>query len=437
MVSISYCSGCRYNIAGTTYDPSFPFQPPMFLLFTSTHEWTHLSSNTYRTIDGEQSSITLTYPQRAFFDCGEEPLDIRAWSFQEVLLSPHIISYGTQRTVFDCLHVGPLRSSNAYVPVFEDGGGLSWYPHCETRRELHKAISKTYTDSYLIRTQWVSDLDCPMNDSFRAMKDKMDRQTMGQLIEAKYSTQHADALEMWYGVLGMYTQRELSDPRDRLNGLAGVAEVYARYLKDEYVAGFWRSDLVAILTWTLAPGTRNLQRRPADYCGPTWSWASVLNGTRTYRGKPSEIWWDRNLLILDCQVTLVDDAPKFGAVLSGFLKVIGKLPHGTFTSTAPVGRDKSRYSVSPNWPTQFGHEDNPWLEKLRYQYSPDALEQEFVQDENSIRIALLVLGYQDIGGLPRECYCLVLRKVVEGVYTRLGSLEIYNGGDRESADESA
>ncbi|KAK3956633.1 heterokaryon incompatibility protein-domain-containing protein [Pseudoneurospora amorphoporcata] len=98
----------------------------------------------YRTIAGEQSHIIITYPDYAFEE-GQQPLDTRAWSFQEVLLSPHIISYGTQRTVFDCSYVGPLWTPDADVPLFTDDGGVTWYPNCQTRRELDKARYKTYT----------------------------------------------------------------------------------------------------------------------------------------------------------------------------------------------------------------------------------------------------------------------------------------------------
>lgn len=48
---------------------------------------------------GEPGSIILT----TIPDVPEEPLSRRAWSFQEMLLSHHIIDYGTMRTTFNCL----------------------------------------------------------------------------------------------------------------------------------------------------------------------------------------------------------------------------------------------------------------------------------------------------------------------------------------------
>lgn len=77
-------------------------------------------------------------------------------------------------------------------------------------------------------------------------------------------------LFLWENLLGDYTGRELTDPRDRLNGLSGVTEIFD-YLKDEYVARFWRSDIYASLLWTttLEPFNTDLAPRPAVYCGPS------------------------------------------------------------------------------------------------------------------------------------------------------------------------
>ena len=83
------------------------------------------------------------------------------------------------------------------------------------------------------------------------------------------------SLNNWYMLLMDYTKRQLTNARDRLPAISGVARIIAERLGWEYVAGLWSHDLERALLWyVLYPGIP-LSINPAHYSGPSWSWAST------------------------------------------------------------------------------------------------------------------------------------------------------------------
>ncbi|KAK3399923.1 heterokaryon incompatibility protein-domain-containing protein [Sordaria brevicollis] len=338
----------------------------------------------FRTSSNEQSSIILTERGNVFVD--DEPLVTRAWAFQEALLSPHIISYGRVRTVFHCSHAEQWQ---AYWYMFSDNGNLRPVRDItRLRQHFRKILSRPYTGS----------------------NQKHDEQP------EDYETDRSRIMEDWYTLLHLYTERELTNPRDRLNAVAALAEVFAQRLEDEYVAGFWRSDPLRALLWMQVRRSGwDIPKRPINFCGPTWSWASMAG--EVYFLEATSLRRDRDLRILDWHVQLGNDANKFGAVDSGFLKIRAKVAHCTITSRG----ERPYYSVSVNWPTQHREGSMQW-ENLRHEYYPDALEQEFMQENSTMTVLLLILGFYPRSGGRRSCRCLVLKNASRGLYSRLGFL---------------
>jgi Heterokaryon incompatibility protein (HET) len=77
----------------------------------------------------------------------------------------------------------------------------------------------------------------------------------------------------WQKLVHIYTRRDLTNERDRLSALAGIASMQGRPAQD-YLAGIWRQDAAAQLLWRSSVGNRPCRRHPYHYA-PTWSWASV------------------------------------------------------------------------------------------------------------------------------------------------------------------
>ncbi len=84
-----------------------------------------------------------------------------------------------------------------------------------------------------------------------------------------------------HNIVQAYTRLGLTVATDRLPVLAGLADAASRLrpASDGYLAGLWRSSLVADLLWRAAGWPES--RRLPDGCAPSWSWGS-LTGAVTY-----------------------------------------------------------------------------------------------------------------------------------------------------------
>jgi hypothetical protein len=81
--------------------------------------------------------------------------------------------------------------------------------------------------------------------------------------------------DVWVAIVENYSNRALTDDRDRLPALAGVAGEFQRATRDEYVAGMWKGSLIRQLGWKSHSGTsKQFQVDPAIYQPPSWSWTS-------------------------------------------------------------------------------------------------------------------------------------------------------------------
>lgn len=121
---------------------------------------------------------------------------------------------------------------------------------------------------------------------------------------------------------------------DALPALSGLARAFQPVLKDEYLAGHWKKDIMASLMWSRNPkypadeSTRFDPTRPSEYLAPSWSWASILGNLSAM----SNIWKTRDALaisalkvaqILDLH-TVTKNYDPFGQVIGGELKMRGR-----------------------------------------------------------------------------------------------------------------
>ncbi|KAK3364013.1 heterokaryon incompatibility protein-domain-containing protein [Lasiosphaeria hispida] len=174
-------------------------------------------------------SIVRYHPGRGERILLDEPLDRRAWTFQEILLARRLLLFGTDM--------------------------LRW--ECETSHECECSLDHPrYT------------LDYPRN--LRKLK-----KNLGFGIAGWWD---------WHNVVYQYTRRKLSKDSDKLVALSAVSLLYGDALGAHYLAGLWRENLIEDLLWeTEAPC------RPAPSGAPSWSWAS-LDGQITWTsGEPLKI----------------------------------------------------------------------------------------------------------------------------------------------------
>jgi len=82
-----------------------------------------------------------------------------------------------------------------------------------------------------------------------------------------------DLMGLWHRLVEEYSERHLSDPRDKLVALEGLVERFAATSADTCVAGLWKRHLLDDLLWRPYPG--GSYSRPPVYRSPSWSWASI------------------------------------------------------------------------------------------------------------------------------------------------------------------
>lgn len=95
------------------------------------------------------------------------------------------------------------------------------------------------------------------------------------------STQLKETLQfarMWSKVVYEYSRGQLTYMTDRLVALSGIAQIFQKESKDEYLAGHWRRSLIIGLAWYLDfedDFEGDTRGRTKVYTAPSWPWASV------------------------------------------------------------------------------------------------------------------------------------------------------------------
>ncbi|KAL9111007.1 MAG: hypothetical protein Q9227_004440, partial [Pyrenula ochraceoflavens] len=203
-------------------------------------------------------------------DFSDQPLERRAWAWQERYLSTRMIDFHEDEVIWQCNSGVNRESYGQMQPVGTYG----------LRNRLNKREKKT--------------------------------------------------LKSWRQRVEDYSKRNLTLWSDRLPALAGLASRYSEALRSQYLAGLWLSDLPKSLGWTRARNHRqtlhekySLQSSPNNGV-PSWSWASIA----------SHVEWknvDHGLELGHCiDIKRVDCRPstenEFGAVCEGsYLELTGRI----------------------------------------------------------------------------------------------------------------
>ncbi|KAF1989458.1 HET-domain-containing protein, partial [Aulographum hederae CBS 113979] len=82
-----------------------------------------------------------------------------------------------------------------------------------------------------------------------------------------------DLRREWRKLVRRYSWRHLTYARDKFPALGGLARAVNEVLRDEYVAGLWKGDLVRGLLWWVLEPRKCLGEE--GWRAPSWSWAGV------------------------------------------------------------------------------------------------------------------------------------------------------------------
>lgn len=235
---------------------------------------------------------------RAIGKCSAHPLQkmplvTRAWTLQETLLSPRILSF--------------------------EYGHLHWY--CP-QEKLNSCMMRRFTnprlgfDTGLTSTQYM--------DRSKMSSQHRTSALMPQRIQRfpYLISRRAYANSTWLNLISMYSTRRLTYDADKLLAISAVAERFANLGNwGRYIAGMWEKDLLQQCTWEVRYGSSTRVSHV-----PSWSWASVSAGVEWYRStcifesgtKPS-------CCIVSAEVKLKLEKAPFRDVVGGRLTLKGRL----------------------------------------------------------------------------------------------------------------
>lgn len=189
---------------------------------------------------------------------GRSRLSTRGWVFQERILSPRTIHFSVHETAWECRSLCDCECS-----------ATSARPRRTTSVVKHFLLLHNHASSNHASAAARGDQD---------KKEPKPPHAMPSSSSSCNQAIHAPVQVSWrHNIVQAYTQLDLTVATDRLPALAGLAEAagWLRPAGDRYLAGLWKSSLVADLLWRVpAASPRQSRRLPTGYA-PSWSWGSV------------------------------------------------------------------------------------------------------------------------------------------------------------------
>lgn len=230
--------------------------------------------------DGQNGTVSVSPCTNA----DKEPIDVRAWTMQEALLSPRRLIYGSRQIWWVC----PTK-------VEWDGP--------------EQVIGADHPDQACLPYEILDDNIGRNSGRYNLTAERV-AQRRGELVEQS-------------------TARDLTFAEDRLLVMSGIADRFSRLLSTQYLAGLWRNSLINDMLWHCndrASSAAETTRFPPSHT-PSWSWGAT-------RGKIS--WCSAPTLplttesessaeVLEAYVEPQMAAAPFGDVKSGSIELAGVL----------------------------------------------------------------------------------------------------------------
>ncbi|EGZ68512.1 HET-domain-containing protein [Neurospora tetrasperma FGSC 2509] len=194
-----------------------------------------------------------------------------------------------------------------------------------------------------------SDLSCRL-----LAKDPMDSPT--------YRLESAQlAHDYWRHIVNDYTARELTDARDKLPAISGLAQVFQQVIQSPYIAGIWEDRLSLGLLWRAF----DARYAPELYIAPTFSWASISSRVETMF-EPGDYGvrdrWVSHTVVEDT-CSIADGKDPLGRVKGGWIKLRGYIFKAALIDD-PRGGFDYRYKVKTKFLGKERLRQDTWLEEF-------------------------------------------------------------------------
>ncbi|KAL9078082.1 MAG: hypothetical protein Q9157_002993 [Trypethelium eluteriae] len=255
------------------------------------------------------------------------PVNTRGWVLQERLIAPRVLHFCRDQIAWECSELQAAECHPDGLPDFQVVSGsivqrrkvkgldpdIDGRKLREARKDLH---SSTKNRQLLSLSHYLA------NDlGFAVQFHEMDRRVSildvdRNLIPEIY------AYELWKHVVEQYSSMDLTRESDKLIAFSGIAQVMARRIDRQYIAGMWREHLESQLLWYVNDQFQDgrfkyASRRSHDYRAPSFSWAAIDSPSGITYGEIT----DRDLLISISKVEVIpeEDNDYFGLLKAGLL----------------------------------------------------------------------------------------------------------------------
>jgi hypothetical protein len=235
-----------------------------------------------------------------------EPLDYRAWTFQERLVSTRLRSFGSRELEWDCNSCCDCECGARYNEYWSKRGVIN-LRNASTRETYQLLILSL--QSALSLTSDTEDMTRELQDQIRGLRSK--------------------ALKMWrMSIVPTYTKLALTREGDRLPALSALAAELSRLLNDTYLCGMWMSDLPVGLNWTVGEYGANNPKNchlHDQYRAPSWSWTSLVGPVDFVCDYEDDF---EPLCELKGAAVIAASGNQFGDACSGYAHMVGHLVPG-------------------------------------------------------------------------------------------------------------
>lgn len=160
-----------------------------------------------------------------------QPLDSRAWTFQESLLSRRLLHFTLREIQWECQAV-PAMEQKIVADM------------CQRSPQLPAAL-------------------CRMRDraNFNSIiASRLLYNKDGTRLYKRLNLEDSEKPDIhpWQGLVEEYTLRQMKYPTDRARAISGIAAKIAAKTRDTYCAGLWRSTFASQLGWFCLKRNRDI-----------------------------------------------------------------------------------------------------------------------------------------------------------------------------------
>jgi hypothetical protein len=230
------------------------------------------------------------------------------------------------------------------------------------------------------------------------------------------------AISRWRYIVSDYTSMNLTEQRDRLPAIAGVASQFEKVLGGRYLAGLWETALPGDLLWR----TDQCAQCTRQYRAPSWSWASLDGKIKHYKMTS----YHPEFSVVRALCDPLSKINPFGEVASGSLEV------DTIAANIDISLDLSKDKTRSRQPMKVWfvgghatfipdydltmvatplHSDTHNSRSMLYKFL-------CIGDFNVERNDATIIKNQSDPGVSLAV-SLVIHRVAGGVYKRVGILE--------------